>query len=551
MREEILRRFERFRRRHLWVRGWDLFLQAAFVMTVTVAAMLLVDRLAFELKVAAPHLSRPGMVVATMAGAVLLAALTAAATLLLRPTPPVEIAWRLDRATGGEERFLSALELAVAGSQVAFSGALWRDAARVADSAVPSRVVPHERVGYRWGILLSLAAAAALLAAPPRIYAPPAADFDASTLRGPAPLEVGFADASVGAIDRFDWDFGDGHKGHGERAAHVYEKPGRYEARLRLEGPGGRSEKAVTVEVLSPDRVAADFEAAPLKGRAPLEVRFRNLSRNAKRHAWDFGDEVTSADEAPAHTYAKPGLYTVRLRAANDLGEDERVREKFVKVAHEDEPLADFRALPREGPAPLAVEFEDLSTGAIAEWHWDFGDIFSGEKRTSRDRNPSHLFRVPGHYTVRLRVVGPHGEDLEEKARHIHVTDDEGGGRGGGGSGSAGMVPGAGAKGKGAGNRASGGAGKEEGRRSGVKSDRPDITAVPEGVTPHQPGGALVEKDKKFLKRSGGGGEAQEVPYPDAFREYERVAEDSISRERIPPALRDTVRRYFESLRPR
>jgi PKD repeat protein len=551
VREEILRRFERFRRRHLWVRGWDLFLQAAFVMTVTVAAMLLVDRLAFELKVAAPHLSRPGMVVATMAGALVLAALTAGATLLLRPTPPVEIAWRLDRATGGEERFLSALELAVAGSQATFSGALWRDAARVADTAAPARVVPHERVGYRWGILLSLAAAAALLAAPPRVYAAPAADFDASTLRGPAPLEVEFADASVGAIDRFEWDFGDGQKGHGERAAHVYEKPGRYEARLRLEGPGGRSEKAVTIEVLPPDRASADFEAEPVKGRAPLEVRFRNLSRNAKRHAWDFGDGVSSADEAPAHTYGKPGLYTVRLRASNDLGSDERVREKLVKVAHEDEPLADFRALPREGPAPLAVEFEDLSTGAVAEWHWDFGDLFAGEKRTARDRNPAHVFRVPGRYTVRLRVVGPHGEDLEEKARYIHVTDDEGGGRGGGGSGSAGKAPGAGAKGKGAGNRSSSGAGAQDGVRAGPRADRPEITTVPEGVTPHQPGGELVEKDKRFLKRTGGGGEAQEVPYTDAFREYERVAEDSISRERIPPAVRDTVRRYFESLRPK
>jgi hypothetical protein len=44
--EEILREFARYRHRHLWVRGVDLFLEAAFVMTVTAAAMLLVDRLA-------------------------------------------------------------------------------------------------------------------------------------------------------------------------------------------------------------------------------------------------------------------------------------------------------------------------------------------------------------------------------------------------------------------------------------------------------------------------------------------------------------------------
>src|SRR6516164_2804550 len=33
MGEDILREFGRFRRRHLWVRGFDLFLEAAFVMT--------------------------------------------------------------------------------------------------------------------------------------------------------------------------------------------------------------------------------------------------------------------------------------------------------------------------------------------------------------------------------------------------------------------------------------------------------------------------------------------------------------------------------------
>src|SRR5436190_13213011 len=58
MGEEILREFGRFRRRHLWVRGLDLFLEAAFVMTITAAAMLLVDRLAFELGIAASHLAQ-------------------------------------------------------------------------------------------------------------------------------------------------------------------------------------------------------------------------------------------------------------------------------------------------------------------------------------------------------------------------------------------------------------------------------------------------------------------------------------------------------------
>jgi len=93
----------------------------------------------------------------------------------------------------------------------------------------------------------------------------------------------------------------------------------------------------------------------------------------------------------------------------------------------EDAPLADFRALPREGPAPLEVSFEDMSTGEAAEWHWDFGDLLAGEARVSRERNPAHTYTAPGRYTVNLRVKGSHGEDVEEKPYYIRVGDPGGG----------------------------------------------------------------------------------------------------------------------------
>lgn len=531
------------------MRGWDLFLEAAFVMTVTVAAMLLADRLLFEIGIAAPHLSRADMVLATMAGALLLAAAFAAATLALRPTPPAQIAWRLDRASGGEERFLSALEIAATGDGGPFAVALAKDAIRVARQAEPARVLPRVPVGYRWGILLSLAGAGVLMAFPPQLYAAPAADFDADPLRGPAPLEVIFADASIGALDAFEWDFGDGHRSSGEEAVNVYERPGTYAARLRVTGPGGSSEKTRTIEVLPPDRASADFEPQPSKGRMPLEVRFKNRSRNAKRFEWDFGDGSKSTSPEPVHTYERPGVYTVRLAAANDLGSDVKVRERCVKVAHPDEPLADFRAVPREGEAPLAVQFEDQSSGAITEWRWDFGDLIGGRNRFSGETNPSYTYVVPGYYTVRLRVKGPHGEDEEEKLRFIHVRDARGGGKGGGGGGegrdesASRPKPGPRRSGEGAGDR--------RGRDFGEKTARPDVKLDPE-LLPAQPGamGELVEKTRVPVLPKGGTGTMEDLPYKEAYGAYRRVAEDSINRERIPPADRRAVRKYFESIRP-
>jgi PKD repeat protein len=397
-------------------------------------------------------------------------------------------------------------------------------------------------VGYRWGIVLSAAVGALLFLTPPRTYDAPLADFSAAPLRGPAPLEVVFRDGSIGAIDEFHWDFGDGQTGRGERAAHVYEQPGRYVARLSITGPGGSSEKTCGVEVLPNDRAAADFEGEPLKGRGRLEVRFRNLSKNAKAFAWDFGDGGSSDEESPVHVYERPGLYGVKLRVTNDIGSDERVRDKYVKVAHPDEPLADFRATPREGPAPLAVNFEHLCSGAVTEWRWDFGDIRSTGGDARFEPNPSHVYRAPGHYTVVLRVKGPHGEDEAEKVKYIHVKDeDRGQGKGGGGGGvtQAPKKP----------PRSTGGAGDRPGQPFGPRTDRPKVTLDPVVVPPHAPGGDLVEKPKVFVgKLAGGGGEPREAPLGEVWPLSQRAAEEAIRREPVPPAMRDAVREYFRPL---
>lgn len=46
-----------------------------------------------------------------------------------------------------------------------------------------------------------------------------------------------------------------------------------------------------------------------------LEVTFSNFSQNATTYSWDFGDNNTSTDESPTHTYAAGGDYTVTLTA--------------------------------------------------------------------------------------------------------------------------------------------------------------------------------------------------------------------------------------------
>ena len=75
-------------------------------------------------------------------------------------------------------------------------------------------------------------------------------------------------------------------------------------------------------------------------------------------------------------------------------------------------------ATPVSGTAPLAVAFQDLSSGTIDTWAWDFGD---GE--ISSQQSPTHQYDSPGVYTVSLQVTGPDGTDTESKPGFITVSE--------------------------------------------------------------------------------------------------------------------------------
>lgn len=67
----------------------------------------------------------------------------------------------------------------------------------------------------------------------------------------------------------------------------------------------------------------ADFIATPLKGAAPLEVQFTDVSSVTAAAGWDwaFGDGTFGSGRQVAHTYDAPGAYTVTLTVAGPAGQ--------------------------------------------------------------------------------------------------------------------------------------------------------------------------------------------------------------------------------------
>jgi PKD repeat protein len=72
-------------------------------------------------------------------------------------------------------------------------------------------------------------------------YAAPVAGYSAASTSGTSPLQVSFTDTSVGVIDTWHWNFGDGQTAAEQNPVHTYKSSGVYVATLTVSGPGGAS----------------------------------------------------------------------------------------------------------------------------------------------------------------------------------------------------------------------------------------------------------------------------------------------------------------------
>lgn len=81
--------------------------------------------------------------------------------------------------------------------------------------------------------------------------------------------------------------------------------------------------------------------------------------------------------------------------------------------------IALFTENPREGMAPLTVEFSAFSDQAT-DWVWDFGDEY--DPTSGSGKEPTHTYSQPGNYTVSLTATGPGGSGAVTKRAHIRVS---------------------------------------------------------------------------------------------------------------------------------
>ena len=162
----------------------------------------------------------------------------------------------------------------------------------------------------------------------------PVPGFSGTPVEGKVPLEVQFTDSSIGKVNTWEWEFGDGYISYEQNPLHVYQTTGEYSVILTVEGPFGTRTKEQTDYIYaSAAEIKADFSSDDTQGVAPLTVRFNNLSEGEiDQMTWDFGDSTTSSQFSPEHTYARPGNYTVVLTVFGDDKLDQIQRTAYIQV---------------------------------------------------------------------------------------------------------------------------------------------------------------------------------------------------------------------------
>jgi PKD repeat protein len=156
-----------------------------------------------------------------------------------------------------------------------------------------------------------------------------------------------------------------------------------------------------------------------------LLIGSRDLGFLSEGVSFNFTLEVT----VPTDLFSKPGFRpgslsliafvddTQQVTESNENNNQARLSISIRNPGQAPEPpRAEFKAEPTRGPAPLSVQFSDLSSGEVTSISWDFGD-----GTTSADPNPFYVYRTPGSYTVKLIARGPGGEDTAAKSNLITV----------------------------------------------------------------------------------------------------------------------------------
>ena len=246
-------------------------------------------------------------------------------------------------------------------------------------------------------------------------------DFGDGTVQPLGPLVGSTATQPSGtpAIDRYEWDFGDGGGAAttGNTTSHVYDRSGRRVVSVRAVDRGGRTGEGRTEVDVSPRSplnvtLAADPPQAVVGDVVAFTATVSGSTVPIARYEWDFGDSerVVTTGNAVNHVYEAAGTRTAAVLAVDRDGRTAAGRTEVAVVPRP--PLnVNLTADPPRAAVGDVVAFTATvsgSTAPIERYEWDFGD---GVRVTTSGNAVSHVYEAAGTHVATVRAVDRDGQN--------------------------------------------------------------------------------------------------------------------------------------------
>jgi gliding motility-associated-like protein len=254
-----------------------------------------------------------------------------------------------------------------------------------------------------------------------QVFNPPTAGFNFNS-NGCVTSPINFFDTSnTGGrpIIRWNWNFGDAATSSIQNPSHTYSAAGSYFSTLSVITDIGCVSDIATKNIILTQLPVANF-SSNLPSCAGKAITFNDLSTvsggsTIAKWYWDFGDGspvVTATNNSPQiHTYTTVGAYNATLKVETATGCVSTVFTRPITIG----------GLPHAGfispevcltdPSAPFIDTSKISTGNIAAWQWNFGDVNAnaGNPNTSTLQNPTHRYTVVGNYTATMIVTSNNG----------------------------------------------------------------------------------------------------------------------------------------------
>lgn len=238
---------------------------------------------------------------------------------------------------------------------------------------------------------------------------------------------VYFSNTSIGTSDatKYFWNFGDGNHSFMQNPIHQFAKTGFKNVCLTIRDSiyNGYNTQCKIVKVGSDTTYCnADFEF--VTNYLTKTVYFKDKTvGNPNSWQWNFGDNSTSVDANPIHTYSAPGKYLVHLKAKNSFNSESH----HFAIVHLDSAsvglYGDFGYVlsnPVNSKAAGKVDYKGTTFGDVSKTTWNFGD---GES-DSTQINPEHEYANYGTYNVCMKVEDPNINQSYTQCKQVNISTD-------------------------------------------------------------------------------------------------------------------------------